>query len=360
MLLIRSIIVTVRETSYSAAGYFSRHLRWQREHELAYMGLFDKIKDNAKNISMKAIDAASEYTDDLESGANEVIQPVVSADAGNGAAVAIESAEVVAVEEEKVEVEETKVEATPVKKEVEDKESRRSKVTEVSKADHEKAEKEKRQEKAKQAAKERLAKSFVPSYKKDIKVKDGPKDAKSKTTAKKTIGIVDISPHKFQSTVKGAGYARERAALSALASQRKLNGTVPLYTASHMNFRTRVFINRIEYSGSFGKSVLPIEQVTWVKLRAGGTGVIVETTENKRVVMVVKPTDRLAFTNAVLRVQALLPKKGKFKDTQTVRIDELEKFNDGIDEIEKLAKLYDKGILSQEEFDAKKKQILGL
>src|SRR5690606_18517694 len=120
------------------------------------------------------------------------------------------------------------------------------------------------------------------------------------------------------------------------------------------------FINRIEYSGSFGKNILPLEQVAWIKLRYGGTGVIIETTEGKRVVMVVKPSDRLAFADAILKVQSMQPKKGKFRDTQTVRIDQLEKFGEGIDEIEKLAKLFDKGILSQEEFDKKKKQILGI
>ncbi len=255
--------------------------------------------------------------------------------------------------------------------------TRKSKVTEVSKADHEKAEKEKRQAKAKQAAKERLAKSYVPSYKKDsektanTKAKDesSKKSGDEKATEKKSdkspvagkpIGIVDVAPGKFIDPTKKAIYARERAALTALASQRKLNGTVPLYVATHMNFKSRVFVNRVEYSGSFGKNVLPIEKIAWVKLRYGGTGVIIETVEGKRVVMVVKQADRLAFADAILKVQAMQPKKGKFKDTKTVRIDELEKFGDGVDEIEKLAKLYDKGILSQEEFDAKKKQILGL
>jgi type II secretory pathway component GspD/PulD (secretin) len=146
----------------------------------------------------------------------------------------------------------------------------------------------------------------------------------------------------------------------ALAARRRMDGTVPIYTANHLTFKTRVFIDRIEYSGSFGRNVLPIDHVAWIKLRAGGTGVILETTEGKRVVMVVRPKDRLAFADAVMKVQSMQPKRVKFKDTQTIRIDQLEKIGEGVDEIEKLAKLYDKGILSQEEFDAKKRQILGL
>ncbi len=329
---------------------------------------------------MKAIEATREYDEDYQQSgqvvsptggstdtAAVVDQPVEQVDSVPEPAPLLD--EPTFLDEEQTEEapkEEPKPEETPT--ESKSASTRKSKVTEVSKEDHEKAEKEKRQEKAKQAAKERLAKSYVPSYKKDaakeddkkVEVKESKKSEAKSTPAAKKVGIVDITPGKFVDPTKKAIYARERAALNALASQRKLNGTVPLYIAAHMNFKTRVFINRIEYSGSFGKNVIPIEQVAWVKLRHGGTGVIIETTEGKRVVMVVKQADRLAFADAVLKVQAMQPKKGKFRDTKTVRIDELEKFGEGIDEIEKLAKLFDKGILSQEEFDLKKKQILGI
>lgn len=353
------------------------------------MGLFDKIKDNAKTISMKAIEATREYDEDYPQ-TSEVVTPAASTDTAGAATIEQPKIEaplteptVSLMEEEITFLDEQPVEPTPKAETAEPQSEpepetkpapRKSKVTEVSKTEHEQLEKEKRQEKAKQAAKERLAKSYVPSYKntspkeateEKVEVKKSEKSVavpKSSALPKRTKSqdIVDITPGVFIDPTKKAIYARERAALNALASQRKLNGSVPLYTASHMNFKTRVFINRIEYSGSFGKNVIPIEQVTWVKLRHEGTGVIIETTEGKRVVMVVKPSDRLAFADAILKVQALQPKKGKFKDTKTVRIDELEKFGDGVDEIEKLAKLFDKGILSQEEFDTKKKQILGI
>lgn len=350
------------------------------------MGLFDKIKDNAKNISMRALDDAEGDYDERNGFVYKEDQKLATEAATLGSSSAIITPETTVTEdvttESETEVkEEPKAKPEPKtenKEENEVKTSRKSKVTEISKEEHEKAEKEKRQKKAKQEAKERLAKSYVPSYKttpssssKTTKktpvkpsttAKDAAKAVTTKLTVrpKKSVGIVDVTPNKFQAPAVGAGFARERAALTVLASQRKLNGAVPLYTATHMNFKTKVFINRIEYSGSFGKNVIPIEHVAWVKLRYGGTGVIVETTENKRIVMVVKQSDRLAFTDAILKVQALQPKRKKFRDTKTVRIDELEKFSEGVDEIEKLAKLYDKGILSQEEFDAKKRQILGL
>lgn len=355
------------------------------------MGLFDKIKDNAKTISMKAIEATREYDEDYTDvekavGTNSTTPSASTASAASSSAsptttIAPEPDTIIPTEDQ-MSYEDTEPANTPVADKPEDEDevepkpeepkpvARKSKVTEVPKKDIEEAEKLKKQEKAKQAAKERLAKSYTPSYKKSeagsnkkIAVEDKTDSSNKKpspVTAPKRAAIVDIATGKPQDNVKQAVYARERAALNALSSQRRLNGTVPLYTTSHMNFKTRVYIDRVEYSGSFGKSSLPIEQVSWVKLRYDGTGVIIETTEGKRVVMVVKKSDRLAFADAVLKVQSLQPKKGKFKDNKTVRIDQLEKFGQGVDEIEKLAKLFDKGIITQEEFDAKKKQILGL
>lgn len=352
------------------------------------MGLFDKIRDNARDLSMKAIEATREYDEDYVAEQQKAEAAPKPSEASTSteaptAETAVEETVDFLMEDEatqpKTSVSSEQTEAEDKSDKKEDKPSRRSKVIEVSKTEYEQTQKEKKREEAKQAAKERLAKSYTPSYK-DAKAtskiavddKDESEDKSddkpdNKSAAKteavkatKPVGIIDITPKKLPDPLKGAIYARERAALTALASQRKLNGTVPLYVAQHMNFKTRVYINRIEYSGSFGKNTLPIDQVAWVKLRHGGTGVIIETTEGKRVVMVVKPADRLAFANAVIKVQAMQPKKGKFRDTQTVRIDQLERFSEGVDELEKLAKLYDKGIISKDEFDAKKKQILGI
>lgn len=353
------------------------------------MGLFDKIKDNARNISIKALEDADSYEKDNQFEYQKPEQDTVASPvtpegiiisptiASNTTDDDISDIDESAIDTGSVEIDTSENVAVDTEK-TEKKEPRKSKVTEISKAEHEKAEKEKKQTKAKQEAKERLAKAYVPSYKSeststakststDKADKEKTKksdDASTKTTKpivrKKSIGIIDVAPNKFQTPTKSAVYTRERVAMNIIASQRKLNGTVPLYTASHMSFKTRVFIDRIEYSGSFGKTAVPINKVAWVKLRFGGTGVIIETTEGKRIVMVVKPSDRLSFADAILRVQSLQPKKAKFKDNKTVRIDQLEKISEGVDEIEKLAKLYDKGILTQEEFETKKKQILGL
>lgn len=344
------------------------------------MGLFDKIKDNAKTISMKAIESTQEFdeevldenqpitarddksaevpddalaiapTSTLVSAEDKTAQPikttakVVNEDEDNG------PVNVSTGTAKKNETSEDKTQEKPAteksdKQPKEDKEenkqvlSRHSRITEVPKE----------------------PKTYRPFYKSSLPESEqkSNKTDSNKQGPRRNV-LIDVSPQKIVDPVKRAIYDRERAALAALSNQRRMNGTVPLYSTDHMKFKTKVFINRIEYSGSFGRNTLPIEQIAWVKLRAAGTGVILETIEGKRVVMVIKPKDRLAFADAVLKVQELQPKKGKFKDTQTVRIDQLEKFGEGVDEIEKLAKLYDKGILTQEEFDAKKKQILGI
>jgi hypothetical protein len=336
------------------------------------MGLFDKIKDNAKNISIKAIESTREYDNDLvaddQKNAGEVsnvaavIEPTAPADIVKEVAEELvqEDRAVAASNGDKRDNKDQKKDSeTPAESKDP---TRKSKVIEVSKTEYEQAKKEKQKsdedETAKKAAKERLAKDFTPSYKSE---KPEPKpDVIKKPVQRITVGINDVTPSRYVDPIKEAIYARERAALTALASRRKLDGSVPVYVTSHMNFKTRVFVDRLEYSGSFGKTVLPVEQIAWVKLRSGGTGIIVETHEGKRIVMVVKPTDRLSFADAVLKVQSMQPKKGKFKDTKTVRIDELEKFSEGVDEIEKLAKLYERGIITQDEFDKKKKQILGI
>ncbi len=338
------------------------------------MGLFDKIKDNAKNISIKAIEATREYDEDYlaaQQAEPEATPAPIPADTpANDDTPAAAPADADSLGTEGLTYETDEPADEPAKEPAPA--PRKSRITEVPKEKVEPKTKTSSHASARSASSTQKppVKPYRPFYKTSIE--DKPEDKKSDTPGKdsedkkpaakprKPISVIDITPKRTQHPLKGAIYARERAAITALASQRKLSGTVALYATNYMNFRTRVYINRIEYSGSFGKTKLPIEDVSWVKLRAGGTGVIIETTEGKRVVMVIKPQDRLAFADAVIKVQALQPKRAKFKDTQTVRIDELEKFSEGIDEIEKLAKLYDKGILSQEEFETKKKQILGI
>lgn len=342
------------------------------------MGLFDKIKDNAKTISIRALE---DEVDTRSVKSTTLIKPDPTAIKSSLPAEDNDAISADNIDDKKSvdEVTTPKSETTPDKsgsQTVGVKETaptRKSKVTEMSKAEHARQKKEKEREKAKQEAKERLAKSYVPSYKSATSKSQSEKSTSNqaikdneskitKTPARRSqqVDIIDVMSSRPSASKSSLTFARERAAMSVLASQRKLNGTVAIYTSSHMNFRVKVYVDRIEYSGSFGKNILPISKVAWVKLRHKGTGVVIETVDNKKVVMVVKPVDRLDFTDAIFKAQAIQPKRKKFKDTQTVRIDQLDQLSEGLDELEKLAKLLDKGILTRDEFDSKKKQILGL
>jgi len=148
--------------------------------------------------------------------------------------------------------------------------------------------------------------------------------------------------------------------LASLAAQLQMSGTEPIFSTEHMNFRTKVYINRIEYMGSFGKIVIPVNKVGWIKIRVAGTGIIVETTTNKRVVMIVKPKDRIRLCDAIMRVQEINIERGKVAAVRGTSGADLERLSVSIDELEKLAKLKDKGIITEKEFLAKKRQLLGV
>lgn len=333
------------------------------------MGLFDKIKDNAKAISIKAIEegddsmsfiqpnqtaqisddnfVADDTTTTTEEPATKSEETNTKQDAKDSSPKTAEEvkdepeAQTVQVKSEKTETTEEKKTEKPVEEKTEPK---KSKITESPKPSQQKD----------------PLPSYTPYYKQDMRRKADEANGKKSDSPVKSTRVNDVTPHQPADPAKRAIFARERAAMTALAAQRRMNGSVALYVTNYLKFKTRVYINRIEYSGSFGKNILPIEDVAWIKLRYGGTGVIIETTQGKRVVMVIKPAERLAFTEAVMKVQSLQPKRAKFIDTQTVRLDQLEELGEGIDEIEKLAKMFEKGILTQEEFEAKKKQILGI
>lgn len=210
---------------------------------------------------------------------------------------------------------------------------------------------------------------YVPYYKKEnarpvatereITVNKAPEPPKLRLSE-------DIKAVKIDDPERRAIMSRERSAILELSNQRRLEGKTSLFTTSHLNFKTRVFINRIEYSGTFGKNVLPIEQVAWIRLRHGGTGVMIETTNGKKVVMVINPKDRLSFAAAVMKMQSLLPKVKKLHDKKllqedrTVRLDVLDDVSLEADDIERIAKLYKRGLITKAEYELKKKQILDI
>ncbi|MFZ1324002.1 MAG: SHOCT domain-containing protein [Candidatus Saccharimonadales bacterium] len=331
------------------------------------MGLFDKIKDNARDLSMKAIDATREYVDE------EPAQGVIAPSAAPAAVPKPAAKKTVpeAAEEEQV----------PVGKILSDvEEAFEAEALEVTAPEEElpagiklpeavvtKPEKPASAAKPKQdepqtgeasnedSGDDSEAEGYVPYYKQ--KPNSGKKPSEATKPPKPTANV-DVKPQKVTDPEKRAMLSRERTAIIELANQRRMEGKTPLFTTSHLNFKIRVYVDRVEYSGTFGKTVLPVNQIAWIRLRHGGTGVILETVGEKKVVMVVSQRDRLALADAVMKMQALVPTVQKFKDNKTVRLDVLEKATEDVDDIERIAKLYKRGLITKEEFELKKKQIL--
>jgi hypothetical protein len=305
------------------------------------MGLFDKIKDNAKTISMKAIDATREYVDEEPSQA--VVKPAPAAS--------------VAAKTEKLPIKSSETPPVALPKPVITK-------PETPKPVEPKAEKKTKQDTADDAPKPVSIPTdeptgYVPSYKIDPKKAAALAAAKRAEQPKPRLGT-EVKAARQEDPVKQAVLVREHSAALELANKRRLEGNVPLYTTTHLKFRARVFIDRVEYSGTFGKNVIPIDQIAWIRLRHGGTGLMLETNAGKKFVLVIHPKDRLAFAEAVMKMQSLQPKVKKMKDTKTVRLDILEKMTEDMDDLERIANLYKRGIITKQEFELKKQQILNI
>jgi len=374
------------------------------------MGLFDKIKDNAKTISIKAIESTREYEDEEPNASTKPITEAPTSVASNELAATTKPAKPTikaAVEEVKVTeiladvektlesdqpkiVEEPSEDAdifevayeptpepatpipTPSPKPVKI-ELPKPVITMPQKPTIEKTDKLVPKETFKLKISEESVSEvtpqkekqdeYIPYYKMDMgKLTSSSRSIEVEKSLEPTKPGIndDIKPVKIIDPERRAILSRERTAIIELANQRRLEGKTALYTTSHLNFKTRVFINRIEYSGTFGKNILPIEQVAWIRLRHGGTGVMLETTKDKKVVMVVNPKDRLAFADAVMKMQSLIPKVRRLKDDKTVRLDVLDQVTEDVDDIERIAKLYKRGLITKAEYELKKKQILNI
>jgi len=76
--------------------------------------------------------------------------------------------------------------------------------------------------------------------------------------------------------------------------------------------------------------------------------------------MVINSKDRLSFADAVMKMQSLVPKVKKINDSRTVRLDVLDKVSEDVDDIERIASLYKRGLITKAEYELKKKQILDI
>jgi len=321
------------------------------------MGLFDKIKDNAKSVSLKTLDEAENSGSvDEKPKASDDNTPVTP----HTAAARTTPEQKVHTEKHSAPSQEHPQDHATDRARVQDEPSR-APVRNGSSFDvTKKVDRPKADDKPAAAPTPAPAPVYVaaprpaPEPKPAEVEPEEPLDAAADEVDDEDEEEVELEDAK-ETTSRRSGDT-----LASLAAQLQMTGTEPIFGTEHMNFRTKVYINRIEYMGSFGKIVIPVNKVGWIKIRVAGTGIIVETTNNKRVVMIVKPKDRIRLCDAIMRVQEINIERGKTAGVRGTRGADLERLSVSIEELEKLAKLKDKGIITEREFLAKKKQLLGV
>jgi len=114
-----------------------------------------------------------------------------------------------------------------------------------------------------------------------------------------------------------------------------------------VGFWIKVYPNRVDFKAGVGSQSIPINQIASVQLPMMGIWkIILETTGGKKYAI---PTSKKKEVQ-----QAILDAQSKFSGNGNNS-----KASDA-DEIMKLNDLKEKGIITEAEFEAKKKQILGL
>lgn len=122
----------------------------------------------------------------------------------------------------------------------------------------------------------------------------------------------------------------------------------PIFETNYLGSKVSVFNNKIEWKMLFQKNSIPINQVasvdTTIPLYAG---IVIETTGGKKYKIPVKLSDKKKMEEAIYEAQQ--NNSGANKNQ-----------SNNLDDLEKLQNLKQKGVITPEEFEKKKKQILGL
>ena len=120
----------------------------------------------------------------------------------------------------------------------------------------------------------------------------------------------------------------------------------PLFKTSYMGFWINIYPNRVEFKSGVGSKSIPINEIASIQLSMFGVGKITLETAGGTKYSI--PTHKKkAVQQAIYDAQAQLGKGNQPKTSDA-------------DEITKLNELKEKGVLTQKEFDQKKKQILGI
>ncbi len=120
----------------------------------------------------------------------------------------------------------------------------------------------------------------------------------------------------------------------------------PLYETSYVGFWIKVYPNRVDFKAGVGSQSIPINQIASVQLPMMGIWKItLETTGGIK--YAIPTSKKKEVQKAIYDAQSHYSGNGH---QQTSDADELTKLND----------LKEKGVITDAEFKAKKKQILGL
>lgn len=121
-----------------------------------------------------------------------------------------------------------------------------------------------------------------------------------------------------------------------------------IFQTNYLGSKVIVHDNRLEWKMLFQKQSIPINQIasvdTTIPLYAG---VVIETTGGKKYRIPVKLSDKKKLEEAIYKAQE------KSQATNSGK-------SNNLNDLEKLAELKKKGIITKEEFEAKKKKILEL
>jgi len=122
----------------------------------------------------------------------------------------------------------------------------------------------------------------------------------------------------------------------------------PIFETNYLGSKISVFNNKIEWKMLFQKNSIPINQIasvdTTIPLYAG---IVIETTGGKKYKIPVKLSDKKKVEEVIY-------------EAQTINSGVNAKQSNNLDDLEKLQNLKQKGVITNEEFETKKKQILGL
>ena len=121
----------------------------------------------------------------------------------------------------------------------------------------------------------------------------------------------------------------------------------PIFNVGTLGFRVIVYSNRIEYKPIFGKKIIPLNKINDIEIPPvwGTSWVNIVLNSGEKIQITVGTNNVKKFISVV---SDLLEKNKNVSSIST----------NALDELEKLAKLKDKGVVTQKEFNLKKKQLL--